>query len=415
MAAQLHFVLPQRQRLATRHAQLPFDEVEARDAFGHRVFDLESRIHLHEVEVAGAVEQEFDGAGADVADLARNGHGSGSHAHAQLGVHGRRGGFFDDLLVPALHGAVAFAEVQDVAVRIREHLDLHVTRFDHGTFEDQPAVAERLGRFRSRRAEGVRQVRRALHQAHAATAAASGGLHHHRVADAVRFVLEDGGILVVAVVAGHDSDASGGHALPRTRFVAHGIDRRGRRTDEHETGGGNCGGKLGVLGEKAVTRMNRVRARRARRCEQLVDAQVAVRRREAAERHGIVASSNVHAVPVGVGVDGDGRNSHLPRGAGDARDDLAAVGDEQAMHRHQSNSGKAGTSVCHAGRRRSRLAAMPSRADPARSSSAKSRAAASSAAVRGASRLRRASRFVARSAAGSVRCKQERVQPRPCP
>ncbi len=260
MAAQLHFVLPQGQRFAARHAQLPFDQIEARDAFGHRVLDLEPCVHFHEVEVARAVEQEFDGAGADVADLARNGHGSGSHAHAQLGIHGRRGGFLDELLVPALHGAVAFAEVQDVAVRIRKHLDLHVTGFDQSTFEDQPPVAERLGRFRGRRAEGVRQARRALHQPHAAPAAAAGGLHHHRVADAVRFVLEDDGILVVTVVSRHDSNAGGRHALARTRLVTHRVDRRGRWTNEDETGGGDGGGKCGVLGKKTVTRMNRVRA-----------------------------------------------------------------------------------------------------------------------------------------------------------
>ena len=40
----------------------------------------------------------------------------------------RRGAFLDDLLVAALHGAVALAEVDDVAVLVADDLEFDVVR-----------------------------------------------------------------------------------------------------------------------------------------------------------------------------------------------------------------------------------------------------------------------------------------------
>jgi hypothetical protein len=44
-------VLLQRQRLAGSDAQLPLDQVEAGDGFGHRMLHLQPRVHLHEEEL----------------------------------------------------------------------------------------------------------------------------------------------------------------------------------------------------------------------------------------------------------------------------------------------------------------------------------------------------------------------------
>ena len=45
--------LLKRQRLPGSHPELPFDKVEAGHRFGHRMLDLEPRVHLEKVEVAG--------------------------------------------------------------------------------------------------------------------------------------------------------------------------------------------------------------------------------------------------------------------------------------------------------------------------------------------------------------------------
>jgi hypothetical protein len=58
------FVLLLRQRLAGGHAQLPFHQVGAGDHLGHRMFDLQAGVHLHEVERAVLIGDELHRAGA---------------------------------------------------------------------------------------------------------------------------------------------------------------------------------------------------------------------------------------------------------------------------------------------------------------------------------------------------------------
>ena len=72
VAVALDRVLRQRQRFARRHAQLPFDQIEAGDRLGDRVLDLQARVHFHEPDAVGAqalrrIGDEFDRAGAHIA------------------------------------------------------------------------------------------------------------------------------------------------------------------------------------------------------------------------------------------------------------------------------------------------------------------------------------------------------------
>jgi hypothetical protein len=50
--------------------RIRFHQVEPGDLFRDRMLDLDARVHLHEVEAAARVEQEFDGAGVHVVRLA---------------------------------------------------------------------------------------------------------------------------------------------------------------------------------------------------------------------------------------------------------------------------------------------------------------------------------------------------------
>ena len=54
VAGERDLLLAERQRLARRDPELPFDEVEPGHRLRHRVLDLQARVHLHEEEaVAG--------------------------------------------------------------------------------------------------------------------------------------------------------------------------------------------------------------------------------------------------------------------------------------------------------------------------------------------------------------------------
>ena len=142
-------LLPAGQRLAGGDAQLPLDQILAGDHLGHRMLDLEARVHLHEVEGAALVDDELDRARADIADGLGGRDGGCAHLGAPRRRHagGRR--LLDDLLVAALERAVALEEMQRIAVAVGEHLDLDMARPLEIFFDEQQIVAERRLRLRA--------------------------------------------------------------------------------------------------------------------------------------------------------------------------------------------------------------------------------------------------------------------------
>ena len=110
------------QRFAHRDHDLLAHEVDAGDFFGDRMLDLDALVHFQEIEIAVVVDDEFDRAGVGVMGDFGDAHGGFAHFFAQIFefvFDQRRRGFFDHLLVAALNGAIAFAEVDDVAVVYR--------------------------------------------------------------------------------------------------------------------------------------------------------------------------------------------------------------------------------------------------------------------------------------------------------
>jgi hypothetical protein len=69
----------------------------------------------------------------------------GAHRFAGDLVHAGGGGFLDHLLVAALQRAVAFEQVDDIAVGVAEHLHLDMAR-GQDIFLDQHMVVAEAGR-----------------------------------------------------------------------------------------------------------------------------------------------------------------------------------------------------------------------------------------------------------------------------
>ena len=110
VAVEANIGLFERQRLAAGDAQLLRDQIDAGDHLGHRMFDLDARVHFEKVKGAGVVVvNELDGAGALVADAARQGRRSVADLRAHFHGHGVGRRFFDDLLMAPLQRAVALA------------------------------------------------------------------------------------------------------------------------------------------------------------------------------------------------------------------------------------------------------------------------------------------------------------------
>src|SRR5579872_6931564 len=123
MAGELDFLLPKPERLAAGDTQLQFDQIEPGDRLGDWMFDLKARVHLHEIEFAVLIEQEFQGAGTLVANRFDGVNRDSPHARPQLRRDLRRWRFLDQLLVPSLHRAVAFTQVNGIAESVAEHLN----------------------------------------------------------------------------------------------------------------------------------------------------------------------------------------------------------------------------------------------------------------------------------------------------
>ena len=125
-------------------------------------------------------------AGVVVTNLPRNAHGGVAQFAADGGFKrdGRRD--LDDLLVPALHRAIAFVQVQDVAVAVAEHLDFDVLGARDVFFEENGRVAKGAPCLAARFVQQAREFRGPGDDTHAAAAAAERRLDDERKPDFAR-------------------------------------------------------------------------------------------------------------------------------------------------------------------------------------------------------------------------------------
>ncbi len=332
VADQRHLLLADRQRLAAGDANLPGDQIEAGDGFGDRVLDLQAGIHFHEEEFSTGIQQEFHGAGTDVADGLGRLYRSFAHGAAQLGGEAWRRRLFNHFLMAALDRAVAFVQVQAVAVLVGEDLDFHMARFEHVFLDQHARIAERRLRLALGGRQRLGQVRLAFDHLHALAAATGGGLEQHRVADLFRGSTEGFHVLRFAVVARHQRHAGFFHQRLGGGLAAHGVDGRGGWAEEDQPGLFDGAGELGVLRKKTVAGVDRLGTAGLGGIDQLVDAQVTVGRLGAAQVDADVSFAGVARRGVDGAVHGNGGQAHGLGGAHYAAGDLAAVGNQEGRY-----------------------------------------------------------------------------------
>ena len=331
MAGERDVLLLEAQQVACRHFQLQRDQVEAGHFLGHRMLDLQSGVHFEKIEFARLVEQEFDGAGADIVDRLRRLDRRRAHLRAQFRRHHRAGRFLDHLLVAALHRTVALAEMDGVAVAVGKDLDLDMARLDDRLFEDQFAIAEGIFRFRARQLDRIGYVGQVVDQPHAAATTASRRLDHQRYADCLCFGDQHIVGLIIALIAGDAGHAGGDHRAFRACLVAHHVDRLFRRADEDDAGIGAGLGKGRVLGQEAIARMDRIGARVFRRLDDLVDQQIGCIDRCWPDAHRVVRHLNMGGFGIGIGIDRDRAHALCLGGAHDPAGDFAAIGNQEGV------------------------------------------------------------------------------------
>jgi hypothetical protein len=323
------------ERFAGGDAELLPDQVDPGRLLGHRVLDLQPRVDFEEAHRAVGTDEVLDGAGAVVAGLAADRLGALVDPGALLVGEERGGGLLDQLLVAALQRAVAGTGDDHVAVVVGEHLCLDVPGPVEVPLDEALAPPERGHRFAGR---GLEQVRNLLHRPghlEAAPAAAEGGLDGDRQPvllgerDDLLGVRDRLGGTGDERRAGPLGDVPGGH------LVAEVADRLRGRADPGQPGLLHRLGEVGVLREKPVPRVYRVRTRPGRHVDELVDAQVRLGGRVATQRVRLVGEHGVRRVPVGVRVHGHGGEPRVPARPDHPDRDLAPV-----RHQYLSHAGE---------------------------------------------------------------------------
>src|SRR5581483_4830941 len=178
MTGELDLLLPKPERLAAGDSQLQFDQVEPSDRLGDGMLDLKARVHLHEIEFAVLVEQEFQGSGTLITNRFDGVNRDGAHASSQFWRDLRRRRFLDQLLVPSLQRAVAFPQMNGVTESIAKYLDFDVARINDRALQEHGSIAERILRLRARSAQGIGEGCFVRDQPHATPAAAGNRLDH---------------------------------------------------------------------------------------------------------------------------------------------------------------------------------------------------------------------------------------------
>ena len=169
----------------------------------------------------------------------------------------------------ALDAALALAELHDRAARVAGDLHLDVARARQPALDVELAAAERRGRLARAARERLGELVRRVHRSHAAAAAARDRLDHQRRTGAEpreqarahprARSAPDG--------AAQHRDAAALRERTRARLVAEQRERLGARPDEHHAGFCTATRELGVLGQEAVARVQRVAAGRMRGAE----------------------------------------------------------------------------------------------------------------------------------------------------
>src|SRR5690606_14912913 len=185
-AVKLHLFLRDPQTLTGGDADHLLYQIEAGDQFSDRMLNLQPGVHLKEVEVAVAINDELDCTGGGVTHRLGQCYRLLSHGLARRLVQEWRWRFLDDLLVAALDRTFAFAQIDHVAVQIAQHLDLDMARLGDEFLDKDAVVAEGRLRLVARQLEAFASFLVVPGDAHALAAAASRSLDHHRIADLLR-------------------------------------------------------------------------------------------------------------------------------------------------------------------------------------------------------------------------------------
>ena len=311
--------------LTEGHANLFLNDIDAGNHLGHRVFDLNTRIHLDEIKLAVLVEK-FEGSRTTVTNLAAGFGTTLANTRNETGRNMRRRCLFDHLLMATLHRAISLTKVNRILVLVGKHLNFNMAWIFEELFHVDRRIAEELPGFLARHGNGVDQRRLGMDDTHATTATTARRLDNDRIADLAGDLDHFLGVFRQGTIrTRHAGNASGLHRVLGGHFIAHQTNCFRTRPDEHEAGSLDALGKIGVLGQETVTRMDGLGVGHFSSRNDGRHIQVALRRRCRADTDGLISQLDVLGLAVGFGVNHHRLDTQFAAGALNPERDLAPV------------------------------------------------------------------------------------------
>ncbi len=208
----------------------------------------------------------------------------------------RAGGFFDQLLMAALHGAVALPEMDGVAVVVGQDLHFDVPAEFDVFFDVDGGVLEGVFGFGLGLLEAGLEGDVVVGDAHPAAAAAGGGFDDDGIADLAGDF--QGGLFVIdgAFAAGDGGDLGFFGELFACDFVADGGHRADGRADEFDLAASADLGEVGVLGQESVAGMDRLHVGDFGGGDDAVDLEIAFGGRGVADADRLVGQLQIGGV-----------------------------------------------------------------------------------------------------------------------
>ena len=312
-------------------ADLRLDEIDAGDALGDRVLDLDARIDLDEIELTGVrVLQEFHGAGGAIAHGAADLQGRLTQVGAlRVAQEGRRRAL-DHFLIAPLHRAVALEQMHEVAVRIAQNLHLDVTRAADELFQVHLVFAEGGFRLSTRDAHRLDELGFGVDDAHATAAATPARLQHHRETDGACHRQHLPRVGRQGRRRRHDRHTGFLRQIARLHLVAQTAHGVRFRTNENDAGACATIGKFRALGQKTVTWVDGIHTRLDGDAHDVGDVQVGIDGALAlAHQITFIRLGPMQRKAVFFGINGDRTNPQLRRRTHHANGDFTAIGDQQ--------------------------------------------------------------------------------------
>eukprot|EP00760_Papus_ankaliazontas_P031590 PhM_4_TR5351/c0_g1_i1/m.88449 len=307
------------------------DKVDAGDGLCDGVLNLETRVHLEEVEVVVAIDHHLHGTGSDVVHSAGHAGGLLTHLLAQLGRDESAGRLFDDLLVAALNGALTFGEVEDISAAVSGNLDLNVAGLVHKLLDEHAVVTERGDGLLLAQLQVLDGFSVVVGEAHTLAATTRRCLDHDGIANFIADLDAVGVVSDLTLEAGDAVDLGLVGKDLGVDLVTHGVNGFLVGADERNLVVFEGLREGGILGEETVARVHSLSASLLARIEDLVNAEVTLVAGSGANADSFVSHAHELRVLIGCGVNSHRLDAKTTARLENTAGNLTTVGDEHLV------------------------------------------------------------------------------------